>query len=72
MTTVVFSAGVFNQKIKTEAKLKILENNARLKKSFGVLGPLSAIYQLYHCDHCCGRVTAENHRPWESNWKYYG
>jgi hypothetical protein len=25
----VISAGVFNQKIKTEAKLKILENNAR-------------------------------------------
>jgi hypothetical protein len=32
----VIPAGVFNQKIKTEAKLKILENNARLKKSFGV------------------------------------
>jgi hypothetical protein len=32
----VIPTGVFNQKIKTEAKLKILENNARLKKSFGV------------------------------------
>ena len=32
----IIPTGVFNKKIKTEAKLKILENNARLKKSFGM------------------------------------
>jgi hypothetical protein len=39
---------------------------------FGVLTPLSAIFQLYPDDHFLvveeAGVSGENHRPWASNW----
>jgi len=40
--------------------------------TFGVLSPLSAIFQLYHGDQFLvveeAGVPGENHRPWASNW----
>jgi len=39
---------------------------------FGVLTPLTVIFQLYHGDHFLvvkeAGVPGENHRPWASNW----
>jgi hypothetical protein len=38
-------------------------------KIFGVLTPLSAIFQLYHGDQfLVVKEAGENHRPWTSNW----
>ena len=40
---------------------------------FGVLTPLSALFQLYHGDQLLvveeAGVPGENHRRWESNWE---
>jgi hypothetical protein len=36
---------------------------------FGVITPLSAIFQLYHGEQVLVMEEAgENHRPWENNW----
>jgi hypothetical protein len=39
---------------------------------FGILTPLSAIFQLYYGDQILvveeAGVPGENHQPWESNW----
>jgi hypothetical protein len=64
----VLVSWVLTQSVQTK-DLVFVASLIRFDLIFGVLTPLSAVFQLYHVDQFLVVEEArENHRPWASNW----
>jgi hypothetical protein len=64
----VLVSWVLTQSVQTK-DLVFVASLIRFDLIFGVLTPLSAVFQLYHGDQfLVVEEAGENHRPWASNW----
>jgi hypothetical protein len=64
----VLVSWVLTQSVQTK-DLVFVASLIRFDLTFGVLTPLSAVFQLYHVDQfLVVEEAGENHRPWASNW----